>query len=329
MNASRSCLECGEQFIANRKDKKYCSKKCARKNYNYTFINLICPNCNSKFKLEKSDFNARSRRGYKTFFCSISCSLVGNNRVGGKKRLLKCLNCGKEEMVNESYSNDKYCSHKCYMEHDKKRLSIWAPQMARESAKKISETQKERYANGVIHPWLGRNHTEETKNKLSVVRNEYYETHEGYWKGKNLSLETCEKISETRAQRWIDGDYNGSFAKGKIYSKKMNCELYYASSWEKAYMEYLDNLDNVKSIKKDKLRIKYIDGNNHKRNYIVDLIIEYINGSKFLYEIKPAYFVDYKINQLKFAAARKYCEENNMIFEVLTEVELKKMGILT
>lgn len=327
MTISQSCLECKTMFDSSRKDKKFCSRKCARKNYNYTFVELCCPKCNISFKLEKSDFDTRKRRGYETIFCSKGCSSIHTNQNRYEKRLLKCLNCSKEEVVNESDCRDKYCSMECYKEGDKERIALWAAQMGKESAEKISKTHKERYANGAIHPWTGRHHSEKTKDKISNSREIYYETHDGYWKGKNLPLETCEKISNTRSARWVAGEYNDSFAKGKIFSKKMNCELYYASSWEKVYMEYLDCLDEVKTIRKDELRVKYVDSQQHKRNYIVDLLVEYVDKKKVIYEIKPKWFVNYDINQRKFAAAREYCKQNNMTFEIITEIELEKLGI--
>lgn len=33
-------------------------------------------------------------------------------------------------------------------------------------------------------------------------------------------------------------------------------------------------------------------------------------------------------NLLKFAAARQYCQEQNIEFKVITEVELKELGLL-
>jgi hypothetical protein len=51
-----------------------------------------------------------------------------------------------------------------------------------------------------------------------------------------------------------------------------------------------------------------------------------MNGSKEIIEIKPFYYLSHEVNKLKFAAARKYCKENNLKFRVLTEKYLTYIG---
>lgn len=160
---------------------------------------------------------------------------------------------------------------------------------------------------------------------------EYYEENEGYWKGKTLSEESKQKMSETRTKKWINGDYDHlkmAWAKGLYFFKKANKEVCYRSSWELKFMKYLDNQENVIKCEYELLRIPYYGVDNHKRNYIPDILTYYSDGSKILYEIKPIIHKDSQINKLKFFYANQYCQENNITFQVITEKELKDIGIL-
>lgn len=51
---------------------------------------------------------------------------------------------------------------------------------------------------GESHPWFGRKHTEESKQKIKNNLKEYYKTHEHPWTGKKHTEETKRKISEKK-----------------------------------------------------------------------------------------------------------------------------------
>lgn len=265
---SKNCQVCDIKFDTKRPDALFCSSICFGTSLKSERVLLICFVCKKQF--EREDYYVKRLKDLNLAFCSHSCASSYSGQTRYEKRLLKCLNCGKEETINESDRREKYCSQECYKEHDKERLAIWAPQMGRDNA---------------------------------------------------------EKISDTKTKNWINGKYDNSpkfsYAQGKYLSTKMNREMVYRSSWEKQYMEYLDKSSEVVFFENEKIRIPYEGTDNHRRNYIPDFRI---NGIKIV-EIKPNRFKDSAINALKFAAARKYCEENNMIFEVITEVELKQLGI--
>jgi len=120
--------------------------------------------------------------------------------------------------------------------------------------------------------------------------------------------------------------------------------VWYRSSWELAFNNWLDKNDNVLEWKSEEIWIPYVspkDGNIHK--YYVDywIKIKTNNGVKeWLIEIKPYNQVvkpkepkrktkQYKekvltwlINKQKWESAIKYAEERNMTFKILTEREL-------
>lgn len=53
----------------------------------------------------------------------------------------------------------------------------------------------------------GRDLGQEWKDKISVTKRKYYETHDGWWKGRKRSLEQCKMMSERRKGKW-SGDKN-------------------------------------------------------------------------------------------------------------------------
>lgn len=107
-------------------------------------------------------------------------------------------------------------------------------------------------------------------------------------------------------------------------------ECKYRSSWEQKYMEYLDTNPDVTKWSYEKLIIEYISNNKTKkiRKYYPDFQIEYSSGEKVVVEIKPSR----KLKQLnilkKISAAIKWCIEHDMTYKILTEIELKDMGLI-
>jgi hypothetical protein len=95
-------------------------------------------------------------------------------------------------------------------------------------------------------------------------------------------------------------------------------------------MLYLDSNTEVEVWSYEKIVIPYISNIRSKkeRKYYPDFFIQFFDGRKEVWEIKPKR----KINQLtikkKTAAAEKWCQENGMTYKIITETELKDMGLL-
>ena len=104
----------------------------------------------------------------------------------------------------------------------------------------------------------------------------------------------------------------------------------FRSSWEKAYFEYLDATSDVVSYMSESLKIPYISNKKTGkiRNYIPDLLVTYLDGHRALIEIKPKKRVDNVKNVRKFLAARLWCLAHGCDFVIITEVELKALGLL-
>lgn len=117
---------------------------------------------------------------------------------------------------------------------------------------------------------------------------------------------------------------------GKFASLKMNSEFTYRSGWELAYFQFLETNSDVVKFFSESLRIPYVSNvrTGKLRIYIPDLLVEWSDGRKELIEIKPSRRLTNPKNIKKFSAAQIWCKANSVTFVVLTEKELKKLGLL-
>lgn len=126
--------------------------------------------------------------------------------------------------------------------------------------------------------------------------------------------------------------------------------IWYRSGWELQVFHWLDKTNEVLSWSSEEIVVPYvspIDGKTHR--YFVDnwARIQTSNGIvEYLIEIKPKKqlvlpkkpkkqskrYVEqvstYLINLAKWESAKKFADQNNMVFKILTEDELfgKKKG---
>lgn len=95
-------------------------------------------------------------------------------------------------------------------------------------------------------------------------------------------------------------------------------------------MIYLDENPDVISWSYEKLIIEYVSNKKTKkiRKYYPDFQIEYKDGTKVVIEIKPSRKLEQSIVIKKIRAAKEWCTAHDMTYKVLTEIELKDMGLL-
>ena len=117
--------------------------------------------------------------------------------------------------------------------------------------------------------------------------------------------------------------------RGVYISTKMGVSMTFRSGWEFLYFKYLDAQPEVLQFWSESLKIPYATSRKtgRLRNYIPDLLIEYADR-KLLVEIKPKSKVSRPINIKKFNAARLWCTVNAATFIVITEIELKALGLM-
>lgn len=121
----------------------------------------------------------------------------------------------------------------------------------------------------------------------------------------------------------------------------------YRSAWERSVMVWCDKSPAIKQWSSETVTIGYYDPvSNKERTYYVDFFLELADGRQILVEVKPhrqtslpkppqrrtqKFIMECKTwetNQAKWFAARQFAELYGMRFEVWTENELKKLGII-
>lgn len=120
-------------------------------------------------------------------------------------------------------------------------------------------------------------------------------------------------------------------AKRGQYTSTRTGETYtYRSGWEAQYMAYLDSESTIAIWTYESIEIPYVSAprSGRVRRYIPDFLIERVDGSRAVIEIKPASKVDRPTNVKKFFAARAWCVEREIEFVVITEIDLKALGLL-
>jgi hypothetical protein len=121
----------------------------------------------------------------------------------------------------------------------------------------------------------------------------------------------------------------GRYQRG-VHSSPIAGECKYRSGWEQKYMVYLDDNPEVASWSYEKLVIEYVSNKKTKkiRKYYPDFQIEYKDGRKVVVEIKPSRKLQQATVVKKIRAAKEWCTEHDMIYKILTEIELKDIGLL-
>lgn len=145
--------------------------------------------------------------------------------------------------------------------------------------------------------------------------------------------------------------YSGKYVvKNKHKYKGHVDKVTYRSSWEKWYFSWLDSNDIIKYWNSEEVVISYFsNADGRKRRYFMDIWFKTVEGQEFLIEIKPKKetvrpqppskltlgakkrfeqeVYTYVVNQDKWKAATIFAEKKGMIFRVLTEDGLRKLGM--
>jgi hypothetical protein len=123
-------------------------------------------------------------------------------------------------------------------------------------------------------------------------------------------------------------------------------KVVYRSGWERSCFMWCDAKADIKGWSSEEVVIPYyydVDKKYHR--YFMDLKIVFKDGKTLLVEIKPdkqtripknpnkskryiSEALTYIKNQCKWEAAKEYAKDRGWHFEIWTEVELRKMGLL-
>jgi hypothetical protein len=120
------------------------------------------------------------------------------------------------------------------------------------------------------------------------------------------------------------------YKRGEYTSMRSGLVFKYRSGWELAYMRYLDLNEDVFAWSYESVVIPYVSNlrSGKLRKYYPDFQVHWVNKPNELIEIKPAKRVSQVKVQKKLKAAEGWCREHGFTLVVLTEVELKSLGLL-
>ena len=146
-------------------------------------------------------------------------------------------------------------------------------------------------------------------------------------KRKKSLLDYYQNLSQEEFDARISKVLNNSrkgYLKGDYYSKKNNYDIKYQSSYElKAYIK-LEKDQNVLSYKKCDFSIPY-SFKNKIHGYFPDILIDYVDHTRALIEVKPEALLTNDKVVAKREALKEYCKINNLKELMWTE---ENLGVL-
>lgn len=118
--------------------------------------------------------------------------------------------------------------------------------------------------------------------------------------------------------------------RGVYYAKKCVEPVNYRSGWELQFAQWLDASPTVASYRYEPYAIEYVSNarTGKVRRYWPDFEVTWVAGHKTLVEVKPKKKVTQARNVKKATAARLYAAARGMEYTLITEVDLKRLGLL-
>lgn len=164
---------------------------------------------------------------------------------------------------------------------------------------------------------------------------------ENHWSTTEQRDEIIKQINESKQnsekwnseeRRYILADWSvnnpsslgSKFNTGYYLNNTTKEQEWYDSGFELEYMiKFNEDVTITHWTKKHKIYINYEDVNNKQRRYYPDFLVTYNDGTKKLIETK-GWIKDKENLKLKNNAAELYCDENNLIFEIIYQNGNKK-----
>ena len=122
----------------------------------------------------------------------------------------------------------------------------------------------------------------------------------------------------------------GRYHRGEYTSTKSGQVCKFRSGWEEKVMHHLDADPSVVTWTYEQTVIEYVSNIRTKktRRYYPDFYVKYSDGREEVIEVKPKRKLDQLVVKKKTAAAREWCDARGMSFRILTESDLKTMGLM-
>ena len=121
----------------------------------------------------------------------------------------------------------------------------------------------------------------------------------------------------------------GHYIRGS-YTSPIAGECKFRSGWEYRLMIHLDSSPDVEFWSYEKTVIEYVSNVRTKkvRKYYPDFLVRYKDGRTELIEVKPKRKLEQATIKKKMAAALLWCAEHGMTYRIVTEIQLKELGLL-
>ena len=121
----------------------------------------------------------------------------------------------------------------------------------------------------------------------------------------------------------------GHYIRG-TYTSPIAGECKFRSGWEYKIMIHLDSSPDVEFWSYEKTVIEYVSNVRTKkvRKYYPDFLVRYRDGRTELIEVKPKRKLEQATIKKKMAAALLWCAEHGMTYRIVTEIQLKELGLL-
>ncbi len=138
------------------------------------------------------------------------------------------------------------------------------------------------------------------------------------------------KNCQLRSSVWYDQTNTGrkkkiSFAEGNFISKKNGgASMHYRSGWELKVYKILEEMHEVMNYRVEPFSIPYFF-EGKERNYIPDLLVNFVDGTRKLFEIKPRNQLGVEQIKAKKLAAEQYCLARGISYEMITEITIEKL----
>ena len=105
----------------------------------------------------------------------------------------------------------------------------------------------------------------------------------------------------------LEGDGNA----GEFYSEKLSKSVQYESKLEMKFLSYLENSDSVVFYREQPIQVPY-QFYNKTYLYYPDFVFFLNDGRGVIVEVKPLHQMALKINFVKWAALKEYCNQNGL-----------------
>lgn len=149
-------------------------------------------------------------------------------------------------------------------------------------------------------------------------------------------MNNIKSLKPKKNSRYTQGYINNKSCK-KLFPNISHEPIIYRSSYERKFIAWLESSSKVKYWGSEIIKIPYtyIDGTQH--NYYPDYVVEMVDGTKYIIEIKPKNqttkpinenswaWKEYSKNICKWTETQRFCDLRGIKFKILTEETINQI----